>query len=230
MRQLRVNEEGDVDANTATPSLVFHVPYMHQPKSSLNSPIHALFSTHYTKMAKFSILLSLLVALLFVALAHASKPQLHSCDQQLDQVNLDPCEKLLLKKISVPEDEDEEEENSRIRRRINHLRKHFHLRKGNSKQQDQDQYQDQDQDEQEAKQILDKCCRQLVQLRYNPSCHCQALQNILDNSKEKLQSKAKLELMEKEIFVLPATCGWEFPIGCDLRPDELKEESRHGAM
>ncbi|KAK7272443.1 hypothetical protein RJT34_29045 [Clitoria ternatea] len=198
---------------------------MPPPMLSFSTPIP------HTKMAKFSILFSLLVALLFVALAHASKSQQGSCDKQLERVNLDPCEQLIMDQIPSQQDEDEEDENSRIKRRVNYLRNV--IRQGSKQDQDEDEEedQDQDQDEQQMKQHLRKCCRQLKKL-HNPQCQCEALQNILENRSEKLQSKKQLELVEKELTVLPLICGLppQLVAECDLRPDELKAESRHGRM
>ena len=206
------------EANTATPHKTpksttpfpLHVPHMQMQHSPLTSPINTpnqqpqnpqltyttliiIITYHTPNMARLTILLALFAALLFVA--HASRwPQESSCERELENVNLRPCENHIMQRIE--RDEEEEEDVLSMRGRTNYIR-----RPGRT----------------DHKQ---SCCDQLSELEENSQCMCEALQQIMENQRERLQRRSQVQQLEKELRNLPKSCGFRSPRGCDLRSQD----------
>lgn len=163
-------------------------------------------------MARLSILVSLLTALLFVA-ATAYKTTITTveideevstrnywryegpqgrCTQKLQSLDLRPCEQHVMERIRG-----QEEEEDVIRLRGVRVLKPRREPEGGDEQ-DLEQY----------------CCKQLRELN-DQKCQCQALQQIMERQSEKLEER-EMQEMERELKRLPQKCGMGQLRGCDL--------------
>ncbi|KAK7290823.1 hypothetical protein RIF29_05542 [Crotalaria pallida] len=159
-------------------------------------------------MARLTILIAFLAALVLVVHTNASFLSKQICDKQIQQINLKHCEKHIMHRIQQQqqqqqgqgeEEEGEEEENVL---KLRGIRRNWGT-SGSSRQQ----------------QILEKCCNQLSELD-NPRCQCRALQQIFENQSEMLQGRQQTKIMEQQLKNLPQTCGLGSIRKCDVNPEE----------
>ncbi|CAL0332871.1 unnamed protein product [Lupinus luteus] len=148
-------------------------------------------------MAKLTILIALVAALVLVVHTSALRSSEQSCKRQLQQVNLRHCENHIAQKIQ--QQQEEEEGSARTLRGI----KHFILR---------------DQSSQESEE-LDQCCEQLNELN-NQRCQCRALQQIYESQSEQCEGRQQEQQLEGELEKLPRTCGFGPLRRCNVNPDE----------
>ncbi|CAL0332872.1 unnamed protein product [Lupinus luteus] len=148
-------------------------------------------------MAKLTILIALVVALVLVVHTSAFRSSEQSCKRQLQQVNLRHCENHIAQKIQ--QQQEEEEGRARTLRGI----KHFILR---------------DQSSQESEE-LDQCCEQLNELN-RQRCQCRALQQIYESQSEQCEGRQQEQQLEEELEKLPRTCGFGPLRRCNVNPDE----------
>ena len=146
-------------------------------------------------MARLTILLALLAALLFAAQASARQHQQQGsgCERELSRApNLRTCGYYVKLKIRQQEREyeegDEEGEGRVLRMAASHNK------------------------EITEETFKNWCCDQLRVL--DPNCICEALQQVYENQKEELQGKE--QILEGQVWYLPATCGVRHPYGCDI--------------
>ncbi|CAL0332874.1 unnamed protein product [Lupinus luteus] len=148
-------------------------------------------------MAKLTILIALVVALVLVVHTSAFRSSEQSCKRQLQQVNLRHCENHIAQKIQ--QQQDEEEGRARTLRGI----KHFILR---------------DQSSQESEE-LDQCCEQLYELN-SQRCQCCALKQIYESQSEQCEGRQQEQQLEEELEKLPRTCGFRPLRKCNVNPNE----------
>ncbi|CAL0332875.1 unnamed protein product [Lupinus luteus] len=148
-------------------------------------------------MAKLTILIALVVALVLVVHTSAFRSSEQSCKRQLQQVNLRHCENHIAQKIQ--QQQEEEEGHVRTLRGI----KHFILR---------------DQSSQESED-LDQCCEQLNELN-SQRCQCRALQQIYESQSEQCEGRQQEQQLEGELEKLPKTCGFGPLRRCNVNPEE----------
>ncbi|KAF1859128.1 hypothetical protein Lal_00000957 [Lupinus albus] len=148
-------------------------------------------------MAKLTILIALVAALVLVIHTSASRSSQQSCKSQLQQVNLNHCENHIIQRIQQQEEEEQD------RARTLRGKKHFIIRHRSSQESEE----------------LDQCCEQLNELN-SQRCQCRALQQIYENQSEQCQGRQEEQLLEQELENLPRTCGFGPLRRCNVNPDE----------
>ncbi|OIW20800.1 hypothetical protein TanjilG_23180 [Lupinus angustifolius] len=152
-------------------------------------------------MAKLTILIALVAALVLVVHTSAFQSSKQSCKRQLQQVNLRHCENHIAQRIQ--QQQEEEEDHALKLRGI----KHVILRHRSS------------QEYSEESEELDQCCEQLNELN-SQRCQCRALQQIYESQSEQCEGSQQEQQLEQELEKLPRTCGFGPLRRCDVNPDE----------
>ncbi|MED6197008.1 hypothetical protein PIB30_052706 [Stylosanthes scabra] len=152
-------------------------------------------------MAKLSILVALLAALLVAEVASATRfdpsewdPRRRGdderCEREVDRANLRPCEEHIRQRV---EDEQDDEYPYNPRRSDRRQRGGY------------------DDEQQE------RCCNELNRFEDNDRCMCQALQEILQNQNYRFQQdRSQRQQLEREVRNLPQKCGFSSPSRCNL--------------
>ncbi|OIV93891.1 hypothetical protein TanjilG_05594 [Lupinus angustifolius] len=148
-------------------------------------------------MAKLTILIALVAALVLVVHTSAFRSSEQSCKRQLQQVNLRHCENHIDQRIQ--QQQEEEEDRARKLRGI----KHVILRHKSSQESEE----------------LDQCCEQLNELN-SQRCQCRALQQIYESQSEQCEGRQQEQQLEGELEKLPRICGFGPLRRCNINPDE----------
>ncbi|KAK7401906.1 hypothetical protein VNO78_13761 [Psophocarpus tetragonolobus] len=149
-------------------------------------------------MMKLTIVIVTLVLVAHTCCAFQWQHQ-ERCREQLQKVNLKPCEKHVMEKIQGGEERDDDEDVlTTVRGRVKYIRKQKH-------------------EDEEEEGHVEKCCREITQLN-SPKCQCKALKKIMERQSEKLEDMDQKLQMVKELMNLATTCRLApmISMSCDL--------------